>query len=80
MRGVSGFNDELGRAEVVATCTSCHNTPNVGTNSEGRLTDIGVSDASRVAVMKVYRSRGRYFDLVIHNARAYGVPGSLPRA
>ncbi|WP_438008361.1 hypothetical protein WME89_06435 [Sorangium sp. So ce321] len=47
MRGVSGFNDELGRAEVVATCTSCHNTPNVGTNSEGRLMDIGVSDASR---------------------------------
>ncbi|XYH95704.1 hypothetical protein ACMHYB_49210 [Sorangium sp. So ce1128] len=47
VRGVSGFNDELGRAEVVATCTSCHNTPNVGTSSEGRLMDIGVSDASR---------------------------------
>jgi hypothetical protein len=47
VRGVSGLNDELGRAEVLATCTSCHNTPNVGTSSEGRLMDIGVSDASR---------------------------------
>ncbi|XXY50183.1 hypothetical protein WME91_03415 [Sorangium sp. So ce269] len=58
VRGVSGFNDELGRAEVVATCTSCHNTPNVGTNSEGRLMDIGVSDASRrTAELPLYTFR-----------------------
>jgi cytochrome c peroxidase len=44
IRGVSGFNDVLGRAEVRGTCGACHNTPNVGTNSEGRLMDIGVSD------------------------------------
>jgi len=45
--GVSGFNDELGRANVPGTCGACHNTPNVGTNSEGRLMDLGVSDASK---------------------------------
>jgi cytochrome c peroxidase len=47
IRGVSGFNDVLGRAELTGTCGSCHNTPNVGTNSEGRLMDIGVSDEAR---------------------------------
>ncbi|WP_394823018.1 hypothetical protein [Pendulispora albinea] len=47
VRGVSGFNDELGRPQIRATCGSCHNTPNVGTNSESRLMDIGVSDAAR---------------------------------
>ena len=47
VRGVSGLNDELGREELTATCGACHNTPNVGVNSEGRLMDIGVSDESR---------------------------------
>ncbi|HET6146604.1 MAG TPA: hypothetical protein VFH68_03675, partial [Polyangia bacterium] len=45
--GVSGFNDDLGRADITATCGACHNTPNVGTNSEGRLMDIGVSDETQ---------------------------------
>jgi hypothetical protein len=53
--GVSGFNDELGRADITATCGACHNTPNVGTNSEGRLMDIGVSDeAHRSADLPLY--------------------------
>lgn len=45
--GVSGFNDVLERREITATCGACHNTPNVGTSSEGRLMDIGVSDGGR---------------------------------
>jgi cytochrome c peroxidase len=44
---VKGFNDDLGMASVKGTCTTCHNTPNVGNNSLGLLMDIGVSDASR---------------------------------
>jgi hypothetical protein len=47
IRGVSGFNDDLARAEITGTCGACHDTPNVGTNSEGRLMDIGISDQSR---------------------------------
>lgn len=45
--GVRGLNDELGRHVIEGTCTSCHNAPNVGSNSEGWLMDIGASDASR---------------------------------
>jgi hypothetical protein len=44
---VKGFNDDLGMASAQGTCTTCHNTPNVGNNSMGLLMDIGVSDASR---------------------------------
>jgi hypothetical protein len=58
VRGVSGFNDELGRTEVTATCGACHNAPNVGTNSEGRLMDIGVSDeGNRSADLPLYTFR-----------------------
>jgi hypothetical protein len=45
--GVKGFNDDLGMASVQGTCTTCHNTPNVGNNSLGLLMDIGVSDVGR---------------------------------
>jgi len=57
--GVSGFNDVLGRASVTATCGACHNTPNVGTNSEGRLMDIAISDASRSADLPSYTLRNK---------------------
>jgi hypothetical protein len=45
--GVSGLNDELGQNTIQGTCSTCHNTPNVGTNSQGLLFDIGASDESR---------------------------------
>jgi cytochrome c peroxidase len=55
---VSGFNDDLGRAQIAATCGACHNTPNAGTNSEGRLMDIGVSDeAQRTPDLPLYTFR-----------------------
>jgi cytochrome c peroxidase len=44
---VPGFNDRVGVRSVQGTCTSCHNSPNVGNNSVGLLIDIGVSAASR---------------------------------
>jgi hypothetical protein len=60
IRGVSGFNDVLERSEITATCGACHNTPNVGTNSEGRLMDIGVSDEmQRTADLPLYTFRQR---------------------
>jgi hypothetical protein len=58
IRGVSGFNDVLGRSEIKGTCGACHNTPNVGTNSEGRLMDIGVSDEeNRTSDLPLYTFR-----------------------
>jgi hypothetical protein len=45
--GVSGLNDELGQAAVRGTCSTCHNTPNVGTSSQGLLYDLGLSDSAR---------------------------------
>jgi cytochrome c peroxidase len=44
--GVAGFNDELGQPAVVGTCTSCHDTPDVGTASVPRLMNTGVADAA----------------------------------
>lgn len=43
---VSGFNDELRRPLQRASCTSCHSTPNVGSNSVPRLFNTGTSDAA----------------------------------
>jgi cytochrome c peroxidase len=58
VRDVSGFDDELGRAEITATCGACHNTPNVGTSSEGRLMNIGVSDEDhRTSDLPLYTFR-----------------------
>jgi hypothetical protein len=47
IRGVRGLNDDLAQEEIQGTCTTCHTTPNVGGNSEGRQFDLGIADASR---------------------------------
>jgi len=44
--GVAGLNDVQGKSVVVGFCTTCHNTPDVGTHSKPRLFDTGVADAS----------------------------------
>jgi cytochrome c peroxidase len=44
--GVAGLNDALGQTVVHGFCTTCHNTPDVGTHSRPRLFDTGVADAS----------------------------------
>jgi cytochrome c peroxidase len=38
---VAGFNDVQGQAQVTGTCTTCHNTPNVGGNSTLAMMNIG---------------------------------------
>jgi hypothetical protein len=44
--GVAGLNDALGQTVVHGFCTTCHNTPDVGTHSRPRFFDTGVADAS----------------------------------
>jgi len=41
--GVPGFNDVLGQTQVNGTCTTCHNTPNVGSSSTFEMMDIGTA-------------------------------------
>jgi hypothetical protein len=45
--GVTGLNDLLGAPTIVGTCTTCHNTPNVGNHSSSLPINIGVVAASR---------------------------------
>jgi hypothetical protein len=45
--GVAGLNDVQGVPRMTVTCTTCHNTPNVGSSSFNGLMDIGVSAAAR---------------------------------
>jgi cytochrome c peroxidase len=45
--GVKGLNDDLGIPVINGTCTSCHDSPNVGNHSLPLPIDIGLADASR---------------------------------
>jgi cytochrome c peroxidase len=38
---VPGFNDVRGQSEVVGTCSTCHNAPNVGSDSSFAMMNIG---------------------------------------
>jgi cytochrome c peroxidase len=43
--GVPGINDVLGQATIRGTCSTCHNTPNVGGHSVIRMVDLGIANA-----------------------------------
>jgi cytochrome c peroxidase len=45
--GVSGLNDELHLASIQGTCTTCHDSPNVGNHSVAAPLNIGLADATR---------------------------------
>jgi cytochrome c peroxidase len=45
--GVGGLNDALGLATIQGTCTTCHDSPNIGNHSVALPIDIGLTDASR---------------------------------
>lgn len=47
IKGVAGLNDELELSAIRGTCTSCHDTPNIGNHSVALPVDIGVADGSR---------------------------------
>ncbi|MGH9546301.1 MAG: hypothetical protein ACRD23_13920, partial [Terriglobales bacterium] len=42
---VPGFNDVQGQSQVTGTCTTCHNTPNVGGNSSLAMMNIGTGSS-----------------------------------
>lgn len=45
--GVRGLNDLLGKTTIVANCSLCHDTPNVGNHSVAVPLDIGLTDVAR---------------------------------
>jgi hypothetical protein len=47
IRGVSGLNDDLAVEAIPGTCTTCHNSPNIGHHSVPLPINIGTADASR---------------------------------
>jgi hypothetical protein len=44
---VAGLNDDLNLPVISGTCTTCHNSPNIGNHSVALPINIGISDASR---------------------------------
>jgi cytochrome c peroxidase len=44
---VIGLNDALHQNRITGTCTTCHNTPNVGDHSVSLPLNLGLTDASR---------------------------------
>ncbi len=42
---VAGFNDVQGQTQITGTCTTCHNTPNVGGNSSFAMMNIGTGSS-----------------------------------
>jgi cytochrome c peroxidase len=47
IQGVNGLNDLVGAPVISGSCTTCHNTPNVGDHSVPLAIDIGINDAER---------------------------------
>jgi hypothetical protein len=45
--GVAGLNDRIGVPSLKATCTTCHDSPNIGNHSVVFPVNIGLTDASR---------------------------------
>jgi len=45
--GIAGLNDLTHQTSIVGTCTTCHDTPNVGNHSAALFVNTGVSDAAR---------------------------------
>jgi cytochrome c peroxidase len=53
--GVGGLNDALGAPSIAGTCTTCHDTPNVGNHSVSLPLNIGISDeANRTRDLPLY--------------------------
>ena len=48
--GVGGLNDAIGQPVINGTCSTCHNSPNIGNHSVALPINIGISDASRRTV------------------------------
>lgn len=56
--GVAGLNDDLQQPVIQVTCTTCHDSPNIGHHSVALPINIGLTDASRrTADMPLYTLR-----------------------
>jgi hypothetical protein len=56
--GVGGLNDDLGVPVILGSCTTCHDTPNVGNHSVALPIDIGLTDEKfRTRDMPLYTLR-----------------------
>ncbi|CAN5191120.1 hypothetical protein BH11PSE14_BH11PSE14_21330 [soil metagenome] len=64
--GVGGLNDALAVANIAGTCTTCHNSPNVGNHSVALPLNIGLADASRrTADMPLYTLRNKTSNAIV---------------
>jgi cytochrome c peroxidase len=58
--GVAGLNDIAGRPSLVGSCTTCHNSPNVGDRSLPDLMHTGIADAAlRTIDLPLYTLKNR---------------------
>ena len=58
--GVNGLNDVLGVGALKGTCTTCHDTPNVGDHSVSLPLDIGLTtEARRTPDLPLYTFRNK---------------------
>jgi len=65
IQGVKGLNDKLGVETIPGTCTTCHDTPNVGNHSLPLPIDIGIASAERrTPDMPLYTFRCNSGDIV----------------
>jgi len=57
---VRGINDDLNLATLKGTCTTCHDSPNIGNHSVALPLDLGLTDASRrTADMPLYTLKNK---------------------
>ena len=59
--GVNGVNDAIGQASFTGTCTTCHNTANVGNHATALPLDLGIASAARRTPdlpLYTFRNRG----------------------
>ncbi|HEU5402829.1 MAG TPA: hypothetical protein VFU86_15830 [Terriglobales bacterium] len=58
IEGVAGLNDVVGQSVIMGTCTTCHDSPNVGDHSVAAPLNIGIADeARRTSDMPLYTFR-----------------------
>jgi cytochrome c peroxidase len=66
LTGVGGLNDALGAPMIQGTCTTCHDTPNVGNHSVAMALNIGIADESlRTPDMPLYTLRHKQSGAIV---------------
>ncbi len=64
--GVNGLNDVLGIDSLTGTCTTCHDTPNVGNHSVSLPLDLGLTtEARRTPDLPLYTFRNKLTGAIV---------------